>query len=353
MYRRIHLLLAVILALVAPAPAALAAGPSTLVSVTANADRYRPQVVFTYTTPVSLTDPATQVSFHRAGGIVQVPVTVTGSGTTSITLQVDGTLAYGSGYVASITLDDSTFDTVSWTTRGAPAHPRLKVKIITALAPDAVDDIVRRLDRANLFAVPHPVDLVDISAATGRALTSSDLTGYQAAMVVADQDVTGQLAAGGALAKFAAAGHGIVLGGQTHWTSAGAWTALTAIGAPTGIWASNWSPLGYADPPAIMGGTLQSSSVQPHFLTTDLTGLTVLGAGSGNQATQHPGTSRCWRGFSPRPGRATASASHCWRSTGTPATSPGGWSTSASIPGRTPWPAAALTRRSARRPGRW
>ena len=82
--------------------------------------------------------------------------------------------------------------------------------------------------------------------------------------MVADQDVTGQLAAGGALAKFAAAGHGIVLGGQTHWTTTGAWTALSAIGAPTGIWASNWSPLGYADPPAIMGGTLQSSSVQPH-----------------------------------------------------------------------------------------
>ncbi len=156
MYRRIHLLLAVILALVAPAPAALASGSSTLVSVTANADRYRPQVVFAYAAPVSLTAPSTQVSFHRAGSSAEVPVTVTGSGTTTITLQADGTLAYGSGYVASITLNDSTFDTVSWTTRGAPAHPRLKVKVITALAPDAVDEIVRRLDRANLFACRIP-----------------------------------------------------------------------------------------------------------------------------------------------------------------------------------------------------
>ena len=42
--------------------------------------------------------------------------------------------------------------------------------------------------------------------------------------MVTDQDVTDQLAAAGALSTFAADGHGVVLGGQTHWTSGGAWT---------------------------------------------------------------------------------------------------------------------------------
>ncbi|MDX6545052.1 MAG: hypothetical protein QOG02_826, partial [Gaiellales bacterium] len=243
MQRRVYALLAVVVALTAPAPAALASGPSLLASPPAtSADRYRPQVVFEYTTPVSLTDPATQVSFHRVGGTAQVPVTVTGSGTTTITLQVDATLAYGSSYFASITLDDSTFDTVTWATRAAPAHPTLRVKIITALAPDAVDDIVRRLDRGNLLAVPHVGDLVDISAATGRTLASADLTGYHAALVVTDKDVTGQLAAGGVLANFAAAGHGVVLGGQTHWSTGATWASLSAIGAATGGWATKWSP---------------------------------------------------------------------------------------------------------------
>ena len=50
------------------------------------------------------------------------------------------------------------------------------MKIITALAPDAVYDIVHRLDRANLLAVPAS-DLVDISAAAAapHALSNADL----------------------------------------------------------------------------------------------------------------------------------------------------------------------------------
>jgi len=285
MQRRVYLLLALVVALMAPAPLAQASGATVLVSATTTADRYRPQVVFEYSTPVANTDPVL-VSLHRVGSVTEVPVTVTGAGSTTITLQVDGTLAYGSHYVASVTLGDSTFDSVTWLTRAKPAHRRLKVKVITALAPDAVDDIVRRLDRANLLAVPHTGDLVDISAATGRALTSADLTGYQAALVVTDQDVNSQLAAASVLAGFAAAGHGVVLGGQTHWTSGGAWTSLSAIGSATGGWATKWSPLGYADPATIIGGALRPSSVQPHFLTRYLTSLTVIGAGSGSEATQ-------------------------------------------------------------------
>jgi hypothetical protein len=78
----------------------------------------------------------------------------------------------------------------------------------------------------------------------------------------------------------------VVLGGQTHWTSGGAWTSLSAIGSATGGWATKWSPLGYANPATITGGTLRSSSVRPHFLTKFLTSLTVIGAGSGSEATQ-------------------------------------------------------------------
>jgi hypothetical protein len=288
MQRRVYILFAVAVALIAPAPAALASGPSLLLLAKTNGDRYRPQVAFEYATAVTLSDP-THVSLHRVGGTTEVPVMVTGSGTTTITLQVEGTLAYARSYVASITLDDATIDTVTWATRGAPSHPTLRAKIVTAVAPDAVDDIVRRLDRANLLAVPHPGDLVDISAATGRALASSDLAGYQAALVVTDQDVNGQAAAAAALTKFAAAGHGVVLGGQTHWTSGGAWTALSAIGASSGGWATKWSPLAYTDPPlpaSITGGTLGMSSVVPHFLTAHLSSLTVNGAGSGHETAQ-------------------------------------------------------------------
>jgi hypothetical protein len=282
---RVYVLLAVAVALIAPTPIALASGPSVLSSVTTTTDRYRPQVVFEYTSPVTLTDPTAQVSLHKVGSTVQVPVTVTGSGTTTITVQIDGTLAYASSYVAAITLDDSSFDTTTWATRARPAHPTLKVKVVTALAPDAVDDIMRRLDRANLLAVPHTGDLVDISAATGRALTSTDLKGYQAALVVTDQDVTGQSAAAGALSTFAAAGHGVVLGGQTHWTAGAVWTSLSAIGAASGTWAANWSPLGYSTPSTIVGGTLRPSSVQAHFLTKYLSSLTVVGAGSASETT--------------------------------------------------------------------
>ena len=163
------------------------------------------------------------------------------------------------------------------------------MKIITALAPDAVYDIVHRLDRANLLAVPRAADLVDISsaAAVPHALTNADLAGYQAALVVTDQDVFDQLAAGSALTSFAAHGHGVVLGGQTHWTSGGLWTQQSAIGSAGGTWSTNWSPLAFADPPAIEGGALKASTVQPHFLTQNLTSFHVHGAGSGAETAQN------------------------------------------------------------------
>src|SRR6478752_3024167 len=278
MYRKAIIVLALFAAMPGQAPPAFASGPSVLVAATATGDRYQSQVTFTYAAPVSVTDPSTQVSFHRTGSVTPLAVTVTGSGSATIVVTQTGTLAPGAGYMASVLPDgDRAPDTVSWKTRAAPAHPTLHVKIITALAPDAVYDIVHRLDRANLLAVPRAADLVDISAAAAvpHALTNADLAGYQAALVVTDQDVFDQIAAGSALTSFAAHGHGVVLGGQTHWTSGGLWTQHSAIGSAGSKWATSWSPLAYENPPALEGGTLKASSVQPHFLTQHLTSFHV------------------------------------------------------------------------------
>ncbi len=291
MYRKAFVVLALLAALPGQAPPAFASGPPVLISTTTTGDRYQSQVTFTYDAPVSVTDPSTQVSFQRVGSITPLAVTVTGSGTSTIVVTQTGTIASGAGYTASVVPVPGTTppDTVSWKTRAAPAHPTLHVKIITALAPDAVYDIVHRLDRANLLAVPRVADLVDISAAAAapHALTNGDLTGYQAALVVTDQDVFNQLAAASALTSFAAHGHGIVLSGQTHWTSGGLWTQQSAIGSAGGAWSANWSPLAFTDPPAIEGGTLKASTVQPHFLTHSLTSLHVHGASSGAEIAQN------------------------------------------------------------------
>ena len=78
-----------------------------------------------------------------------------------------------------------------------------------------------------------------------------------------------------------------MLGGQTHWTSGGLWTQRSAIGSAGGTWSTNWSPLAFADPPAIEGGALKASTVQPHFLTQNLTSFHVHGAGSGAEIAQN------------------------------------------------------------------
>jgi hypothetical protein len=290
MIRRVFVAVAICGALSAQAPQAFGSTPSVLVSAVATADRYQAPVVFTYTGSVTVNDPVTQVTFHKLGSTTQVPVTVTGDGTSTITVTPTGTLASGATYVAGLLpLGDATWDSTQWKTRAAPTHPTLHVKIITALAPDAVADIARMLDRQNLLAVPRSGDFVDISSAplVPQTLTQADMKGYQAALVATDQDVYNQTAAGSVLAWFAAHGHGVVVGGQTHWTTGGLWTAASALGADTATWARYWSPLAFADPPAIEGGALKPSSVVPHFLTAHLTSFTVHGLGSGATATQY------------------------------------------------------------------
>ena len=290
MYRKAFVVLALVAALPGQAPPAFASGPSVLISANATGDRYQSQVTFTYAAPGL---------GHRSVHAGQLPAgwqrhAAGGHGDRLRHLHhrrhPDRHNRVGSQlYGQRAARRDGTPDTVSWKTRAAPAHPTLHVKIITALAPDAVYDIVHRLDRANLLAVPRAADLVDISsaAAVPHALTNADLAGYQAALVVTDQDVFDQLAAGSALTSFAAHGHGVVLGGQTHWTSGGLWTQGSAIGSAGGTWSTNWSPLAFADPPAIEGGALKASTVQPHFLTQNLTSLHVHGAGSGAETAQN------------------------------------------------------------------
>ena len=62
MYRKTFVVLALCAALPGQAPPAFASGPSVLLSAATTGDRYRSQVTFTYDTPVSVTDPSTQVS---------------------------------------------------------------------------------------------------------------------------------------------------------------------------------------------------------------------------------------------------------------------------------------------------
>ena len=159
-----------LLACLAVPAAAQGSNPTGAPTVTTTADRYRPAITFAYPSPVTV-QPA-NVSVHRVGGTVMLPFALDVSGGT-VTISVNASLTANTSYVASVLPDgDSTPDTRSWKTRGAPAHPTLHAKIITALDPAAVDDIVRRLDRTNQIGVPKLGDLVDVSQATGRALTA-------------------------------------------------------------------------------------------------------------------------------------------------------------------------------------
>ena len=282
MQRRV--LLAIALATVVPGQAATALASGA--TVTPSADRYHPSLVFTYPSAVTLTDPAAQVTVTRVSNGAAVPFTVSGSGTAQITVGIDTTLASGAQYTASVTPDGDTPDTWTWTTRATPAHPTLRAKIVTAVSQAAVGDILHQLDRANLLAVPRDADVVDISAASAHALTASDLTGYQAVLVVTDEDVFDQAAASSVLSAYAAKGHGVVVAGQTHWPNTGGW-GNSSIGDSNGTWAANWSPLGYAAPPSVEGGTLNTAGMAQHFLTKNLGPFTVVGPGSGAEASHN------------------------------------------------------------------
>jgi hypothetical protein len=297
----------VALAAMPGAGAAVVPGPPDLVSTSPAAGasgqgRYGVRLEFTFDQDVTVTAPAT-LTRNPSGTAVPVDVLVTGP---TVTLIPSVSLASGASYSAVVQPDGAlTPSTLSFTTLAAPAHPSIRVKVITALADDATQDMVKRLDRANLLAVPRPQDVVDISLATGRPLTAADLTGYQAALVVTDRDVTSRDAAGNVLAGFAAKGHGVVVGGQAHWRQGADWTPASSLGTSANSnWFANWSPYRLTDLYQVEGGSLKASSISSHFITRYLsTPFTVTGFGSGEVDVQNQWNAKVLARLTPTVGR--------------------------------------------------
>ncbi len=220
---------------------------------------------------------------------------IEGVGTQSLSLGLHGDLASGATYSVTLTYDDGNGATVArttWRTLPAPAHPGLHVRFITAIPAAAVLDIAHRMDLANLFAVPRPSDFVDAST---RTLTVSQFTaalrGHQSALVVTDEALLGRAALATALARYCNQGHGVVLGGQTHWLEGReGWTHASSVGGATSVFASKWAMFAYddifPDQASSAPHQLATSSIQPNFLTKGLRHFTVVGPGSGEAVIQ-------------------------------------------------------------------
>jgi hypothetical protein len=286
---KLSVLIALVAVLGLPVTAAQATGPTLLQTTPAagatGQARYGTTVTFTYDQPVGA---ITTASLTRIGTGTVVPVSATVDGA-DVVLTAGASLVSNTAYIASVLTDpEASPDTVTFTTLRPPAHPALRVKVITALAPEAAADIVHRLDLSNLLAVPRASDLVDVSLATGRPLTTADLAGYHAALVVTDRDVDGQDALATVLAWFCAHGHGVVVAGQAHWKPGPLWTAASSISTSyLSSWSSQWSPYGLTNPVASEGGALAGTTVSQHFVTRALrTPFTVIGPGSGEYYTQ-------------------------------------------------------------------
>jgi hypothetical protein len=281
-------MLLVVLASGVPQPAGAAAGCTAHVTRL----RYRPEITWACAGTVTpLTATVKRVSTHAVVGAD--PLVVSG---TAATLDLHGDLASGTTYSVTLGYTDAgtpaTLKT-TWKTLPPPAHPALHVEYITAIPPAAVLDIARRMDTANLFAVPRPSDFIDAST---RTLTAKGYTaalrGHQSALVVTDLAVLGRPGLDSALAGYCSNGHGVVLGGQTHWltgTHAG-WATASAVGGQTTRFAAKWAMYTYdaVFPDQVSTGThqLAPGSVQPHFLTRGLHKFTVFGPGSGEPIIQ-------------------------------------------------------------------
>ena len=272
-----------------PGPAAATGGCAAHVTKL----RYRPEITWTCSAPV-VTASAVVKRTSTHATVAADPIAGVGGGTLS--LSVHGDLASAASYAVTLSYDDgagpATLKT-TWKTLPPPAHPHLHVKYITAIPPEAVMDIARRMDAANVFAVPRPTDFVDAHA---RSLTANEyaaaLRGHQSALVVTDLSVQNRLGLDSALATYCNAGHGVVLGGQTHWLAGGheGWQVRSAAGGQTTRFASRWAMYTYDDvfPNQVSTGAhqLASGSVQPHFLTRGLRSFTVIGPASGETIIQ-------------------------------------------------------------------
>jgi hypothetical protein len=286
-------LLTLLLALLASGlaqPAGAAAGCMSHVTKL----RYRPEITWTCAGTVAPTPTAlvTRVATHAVVGADPVA----GAGTTRLTLDLHGDLASAATYAVTLSYDDgggpATLKT-TWKTLPRPAHPALHVRYITAVPPAAVLDIAHRMDAANVFAVPRPSDFIDAATTTlSAAQYTTALRAHQSALVVTDDTVKNPGALGTALAQYCSHGHGVVLGGQTHWLDGAneGWQTASAIGGQTSAFAAKWAMYTYDDvfPDHVSTGAhqLAPGSVQPHFLTRGLTKFTVIGPGSGEPIIQ-------------------------------------------------------------------
>jgi hypothetical protein len=283
MFRRLVPVLALVILAGLPAGSALAAPACT--AQLSNL-RYRPH----YTASCA-GQTINSVELVRTSNGASVGITTGGAGTSDVTIDGNGTLASNARYRLTLMVDDGLGGgdqpwTQTFTTLKPPAHAKLHVKYITAIAPDAVLDMAHRIDKANVVAVPTNGDFIDAST---QSLSASAYTAalkhHQSALVVTELEVKSTTGLGDALTTYCNHGHGVVLAGQTHWILGpqGGWTVKSAIGVQGGHWEKHWSLYNYEDiaPDRIQGGDLAAGSVQPHFLTKGLTDFHVVGAGSG------------------------------------------------------------------------
>jgi hypothetical protein len=254
--------------------------------------RYRPEITWTCSAPVAT---ASAVVRRMSSHAVVAAGPVSGAPGQTLSFSLPGNLASGATYAVTLTYDDGAPETLktTWKTLPPPAHPGLHVKVVTAIPPEAVMDIAHRMDAANVLAVPRPSDFVD---AHTRSLTAkayaAALRGHQSALVVTDLSVQNRLGLDSALATYCNAGHGVVLGGQTHWIAGGheGWQVGSAVGGQTTRFASHWAMYTYDDvfPNQVSTGAhrLAPGSIEPHFLTHGLRSFTVIGPGSGEPIIQ-------------------------------------------------------------------
>lgn len=255
--------------------------------------RYRPDITWTCAAPVAT---AAAVVKRTSNHAIVAADPIAGAGGQALTLSLRGDLASAAAYSVTLSYDDgsgpATLKT-TWKTLPPPAHSALHVKYITAIPADAVMDIAHRMDAANLFAVPRPSDFVDAHARSLSAKAyAAALRGRQSALVVTDLSVQNRLGLDSALAAYCSAGHGVVLGGQTHWLTGHneGWQVGSAVGGQTTRFASKWAMYTYDDvfPNQISAGVhqLAPGSIEPHFLTHGLHHFTVVGPGSGEVIIQ-------------------------------------------------------------------
>jgi len=254
--------------------------------------RYRPEITWTCSAPVVS---ASAVVKRTSSHALVAADPVSGAPGQALSLSLHGDLASGATYAVTLTYDDGAPETLktTWKTLPPPAHPHLHVRFITAVPPEAVMDIAHRMDAANILAVPRPSDFID---AHTRSLTAkayaAALRGHQSALVVTDLSVQNRLGLDSALATYCNAGHGVVLGGQTHWITGGheGWQVGSAVGGQTTRFASHWAMYTYDDvfPNQVSTGAhqLAPGSIEPHFLTHGLHSFTVIGPGSGEPIIQ-------------------------------------------------------------------